>query len=139
MEKYKYGPLVYITVNDTDEDGNFYWGGNPPVGYDEMGIPIDQNGHQCLSIESPLHPGYEPKNPQFNDTLNDDIPSLEEVRTWFDELFLIVSDYQIKKYILRWYSLKRASYKSTNYRNLLAEHLSVNEMIDRIWPDEQIS
>ena len=139
MEKYKYGPLVYITVNDTDEDGNFYFFVNPPVGYDEMGIPIDQNGHQCLSIESPLHPGYEPKNPQFNDTLNDDIPSLEEVRTWFDELFLIVSDYQIKKYILRWYSLKRASYKSTNYRNLLAEHLSVNEMIDRIWPDEQIS
>lgn len=139
MEKYKYGPLVYITVDDTDEDGNFYWGGKPPIGYDELGIPIDSDGMQCLPSSSPLHPNYEPKNAAFNKVINDNLPSIEEVKTWFDDLFLVVSDYQAKKYILRWYSLKRPKYKTTAYRNLLAEGLSIKEMIERIWPDEVTS
>ena len=139
MEKFKYGPLIYITVNDVDEDGNFYWAGKPPVGYDELGIPIDSDGMQCLPVESPLHPNYEPKNAIFNKTLNDELPSLNEVKVWFDDLFLITSDYQIKKYILRWYSLKRNSLKSQSYKNLLSKGLTIKEMIQRIWQDEVIS
>ena len=73
MEKIKYGPLVYITVEDTDEEGNFYWGGKPPIGYDELGIPIDSDGMQCLSVSSPLHPNYKPKNSVYNKNINDDL------------------------------------------------------------------
>ena len=139
MNKFKYGPLVYITVEDTDEEGNFYWGGKPPIGYDELGIPIDSDGMQCLSVSSPLHPNYKPKNSIYNKNINDNLPSIEEVKIWFDDLFLIVSDYQVKKYILRWYSLKRDSEKSQSYKNLLSEGLTIKEMIERIWQDEVIS
>lgn len=137
--KYKYGPLVYITVNDTDEDGNFYWGGSPPVGYDDLGIPTDSNGDQCLPVACPLHPHHIPIKVVFNSILNDTIADYKEFKSWFDEHFLIVTDHQLKKYVLRWYSFKQDKLKSENYRKLLAEKLSIDEMIDRIWPDEPTS
>lgn len=139
MEKYKYGPLVYITVNDTEEDGNFYWAGETPVGYDNLGIPIDSKGDQCLPINCPLHPHYSPEVPVFNHILNDSIPDYKSIKGWFDDHFLIVTEHQLKKYVLRWYSLRQDKFKSENYRKLLREKLSIDEMIYRIWPDEQKS
>ena len=62
MEQFKYGPLVYNTVESDDDSGNYYWPGNgiPPVGYDEYNIPIDSKGFQCLDAQQcPLHPHYE--------------------------------------------------------------------------------
>ena len=61
MEQFKYGPLVYNTVESDDDSGNYYWPGNgmPPVGYDEYNIPIDSKGFQCLDAQQcPLHPHY---------------------------------------------------------------------------------
>jgi hypothetical protein len=139
MEKYKYGPLVYITINNTEEDGNFYWAGETPVGYDNLGIPIDSKGDQCLPINCPLHPHHVPTKYIKNEVLNEDIPDYTSFKPWFDDHFLVVTDYQLKKYVLRWYSLRQNKFKSENYRKLLTEKLSIDEMIDRIWPDEPTS
>ena len=71
MDKFKYGPLVYNTIEDEDDSGNYWWPGLAPVEYDLMGIPIDSKGLQCLSLQSPLHPAYTIKDSDFNQTLND--------------------------------------------------------------------
>ena len=41
MEKFKYGPLIWKPFLKIDESvGNYYWNGNPPVGYDAMRVKI---------------------------------------------------------------------------------------------------
>ena len=67
MEKYRYGPLIFVTKGMDEEEGNYFWAGDPPVGYDETGVPVDKNGFQCVDIQCPLHPGYEPVETEFND------------------------------------------------------------------------
>ena len=64
MEKFKYGPLIWNCINEDDESGNFYWNGDPPVKYDDMNIPVDENGLQCLPVESPVHPSWTANNVQ---------------------------------------------------------------------------
>ena len=72
MEQYKYGPLVYNTANSDDDSGNYYWSGEPPVGYDNEKIPVDSRGFQCLdAVQCPLHPGYTvtEENTEHNEAL----------------------------------------------------------------------
>jgi len=60
MEQFKYGPIVYNTSDTDDDSGNYYWAGEPPVGYDSTGLPIDSRGFQCLdAVQCPLHPSYQ--------------------------------------------------------------------------------
>ncbi len=47
-EKFRYGPLVWNHIDDEDDSGNYWWPGLSPVKYDEMGIPSDIKGLQCL-------------------------------------------------------------------------------------------
>ena len=56
MEKFKYGPLIWNSANEDDESGNYFWNGKPPVDYDREGIPLHDEGMQCLPIDSPDHP-----------------------------------------------------------------------------------
>ena len=59
MEKFKYGPLIYNCVNEEDDSGNYYWPGEPPVGYDKWGVPVDRFERQVLPINCPFHPFYD--------------------------------------------------------------------------------
>jgi hypothetical protein len=136
LEKYRYGPLVYVPYGTTDdEEGNYYWNGSPPVGYDSRGIPIDKNGHQCLDISCPLHPAFEPDEFEHSDILDSDIPTMKSFKEWFDDNFLIISDYQLKKYIFKWWVRKHKT--SSHYYALLKEYKSIDEVISAIWQHEE--
>ena len=138
MEKFKYGPLVFNTTHpDDDDSGNYYWGGLVPVGYDKQGIPVDEHGYQCLDISSPLHPGYTPPQTEYNEILEAVLPAASEVKIWFNDNFLEVSDWQVCYYILRWYNFQQD--KSTTYYKIVTECESIEEVIERAWPDVQKS
>lgn len=132
MEKIKYGPLVYYYGED-DSQGNFFWGGLPPVGYDSDGVPIDENGMQCLSLESPLHPSYTPIEVTYNEFLQYELPSFDSVRKWFDENFLVINDEQLKKLILKWYLRKQDPH--TIYQLQLRAN-SIADLKEKIWPPD---
>ena len=136
MVKYKYGPLIYITEGMEDDEGNYYWGGSPPVGYDDSGIPVDKNGLQCLDIQCPLHPGWEPYEVEFNHVLSHRLPTLKHFRQWFDDNFLEITDYQIKKYILKWW-FRRAPLDTPYYNEILKKYSSVEELLEAVWPQEE--
>lgn len=138
MEKYKYGPLVFNTVDtDDDDSGNFYWGGLVPVGYDELGIPIDHRGFQCLDLSCPLHPSFVPQQTEKNHVLETYLPVPELVKDWFTDNFLEISDWQVCYYILRWYNYQQD--KSDAYLKIVTECNSIEEVIERAWPDVQKS
>ena len=138
MEKYKYGPLVYNTTHpDDDDSGNFYWSGLVPVGYDEKGIPIDERGYQCLDISSPLHPSHTPQQTDYNEVLEAVLPKASIVKEWFTDNFLEVSDWQVCYYCLRWYNFQDV--KSMTYLKIVSECKSIEEVIERAWPDVQKS
>lgn len=139
MEKYKYGPLLYVTRDMDEDEGNYFWAGPSPVGYDEMGIPVDENGMQCLDISCPLHPGWEPTETTYNEVLKCAIPSLDYTREWFEDNFLIISDDQLKRYIIKWWSerVKRSNYST--YAGVLHKYSSVEELQEAAWPDATTS
>lgn len=138
MEKYKYGPLVYNTTHpDDDDSGNFYWPGLPPVGYDDLEIPIDEKGFQCLDDSSPLHPHFKPTETESYIIIGADLPRRENVKAWFDDNFLLVSDWVVCRYILRWYNFQPN--KTDLYKVLVSESESIEEVIEKLWPDVQKS
>lgn len=139
MEKYKFGPLVYVTSGMDDSEGNYFWAGLPPVGYDESGIPVDQNGLQCLDISCPLHPSWEPTETTRNEVLKSDIPSIKHFRQWFEDNFLIISDDQIKRYIMKWWSAYAMKNNYQAYTDVLQNYSSVEEILEAVWPDEMTS
>ena len=135
MEKFKYGPLVYNTVEDEDDSGNYWWPGLPPVGYDETGVPIDSKGLQCLPLHSPVHPNYKIESPVFVDILNDYLPSISEWKKWLEDNFIEANDDQIKRLILKWYSKQNS--KSRNFYMLQQVVNSLDEMVEKVWQQEE--
>jgi len=136
MEKYKFGPLVYVTGAMDESEGNYFWAGLPPVGYDESGVPIDKNGLQCLDISCPLHPSWEPTETVFSEVLQFNIPSIEYFKSWFEDNFLIISDDQVKRYIIRWWRTKAFRDNFRSYNQVLQNYSSVEEIQEAAWPDE---
>tara|TARA_Y100000114_G_scaffold87843_1_gene81204 strand:- start:41 stop:460 length:420 start_codon:yes stop_codon:yes gene_type:complete len=138
MEKFKYGPLIWNSANEDDESGNYFWNGKPPVDYDREGIPIDDEGMQCLPIDSPVHPSWTCNNLflVYNDFLEFEIPSIDSTREWFDDNFLIVSDKQCKKYIIRWIRMNRKALPG--FAKMTAGASSLVEMMDRVWPQDDL-
>ena len=134
-EKFRYGPLVWNHIDDDDDSGNYWWPGLSPVKYDEMGIPSDIKGLQCLPITCPVHPGYDIKHSVFNVALQDHLPSIDEWQDWFDNQFIEIDEARIHREILRWYS--KQSNKSQNFYKLQESANSLNEMVDLVWPPEE--
>ena len=134
-EKYKYGPLVWNHIDDDDDSGNYWWTGLAPVKYDEVGIPSDEKGLQCLPISCPVHPGYNVKHSVFSSPLQDHLPSIDEWQTWFEEQFIIIDKTRIKREILRWYSKQRN--KSQRFYRLQERVNSLEEMVEEVWPPEE--
>ena len=136
-EKFRYGPLVFNSFGEEDDSGNYWWPGNPPVAYEQptgvYRIPVDSNGNQCLPGECILHPNCRVEEWESFELFK--IPSLVECRTWFEENFLIVSDYDLCRYILRWCG---HNHKANNEFKSWHKNKTINEMIGEIWPDVQI-
>lgn len=140
MKKYKYGPLVYITVGMDEEEGNYFWNGSPPVDYDVDGIPVDKDGRQCLDISCPLHPSHEAEITEYSEALTSDIPTLDSFREWFDNNFLLVTDDQLKRWIIRWWARYTRRTNSELYFSITKQYSSVEEIQEAVWPqDEQTS
>ena len=131
-EKFKYGPLVYNSISDESDEGNYWWPGNPPVAYEaESGpfrIPVDANGNQCLPGESILHPNCRVEKWESFELCK--IPSLSWCREWFEDNFLIVSDYDICRYILRWCNW---NYQSNLEWVAFKKNKTIDELINEIW------
>ena len=137
MEKFKYGVLIWNNINEDDESGNYFWNGNPPVDYDDMGIPIDEDGLQCLPIESPVHPSWAGDGAifEYNDFLKFKIPTVNSTKAWFDENFLIITERQCKKYIIKWIKLHRRG--EPGFSSMIKDASSLTDMMDRIWPQDE--
>ena len=136
MERFTYGPLVYNSVDDisSDEEGNFYWNGFPPVGYDNDDVPIDKDGMQCLPWTSPLHPQFKPATLCYNEGILKDIPTIESFRSWFEDNFLTVTDRDLAFFIVRWISKQTDSpEQEALFRKF--SRLSVENTIDTMWPE----
>ena len=134
-QKFKYGPLIWNHVEEEDDSGNFWWPGLTPVKYDDMGIPTDEKGLQCLPMSCPVHPSYQPKHSVFNKALQDHLPSVDEWRDWFEEHFIIIDEARIKREMLKWYSKQRI--KSQRFYELQEHVNSLNEMVNLVWPPEE--
>lgn len=136
-EKFTYGPLVYNCFGDDDDSGNYWWPGNPPVGYEEetgpYRIPVDAEGNQCLPGESILHPNCRVEEFEYNETLEDDLPSLAWCRTWFEDNFLEIDNWTVCKYILRWQNHNFEN--SESWQIFKSRFTSVPELMEALWPD----
>ena len=129
--KYRYGPIVWNCSSDEDESGNYFWPGLPPCAYDDSGIPIDIHGKQCLPTQSIVHPNYEPTDTFYSDVVCDDLPTIEAARQWLDDNFLIVTDRQVAKFIIRWYELRVRNI--TNWNNIVRTYKTRDRLVDAIW------
>ena len=136
-EKFTYGPLIYNSFGEEDDSGNYWWPGNPPVAYEQpkgiYRIPIDSNGNQCLPGESILHPNCRVEEWESFEIVK--IPSLSWCKDWFEDNFLIVSDYDVCRYILRWCAW---NYQHKEVWKDHKKNKTIDEMIGEIWPDVQI-
>jgi len=134
-EKFRYGPLVYNCFGDEDDSGNYWWAGNPPVAYEEptgvYRIPIDADGNQCLPGECILHPNCRVEEWDDHNILGS-IPSLDWCKTWFEDNFLIIDDYTVCKYIVRWMCW---NYKNKDEYKQFFKGKRLEEVIREIWPD----
>ena len=134
-EKFRYGPLIYNCFGEDDDSGNYWWNGSPVVGYEQpegiWKIPIDEMGNQCLPGECILHPNCRVE--VWDDhALLGKIPNLEWCRSWFDDNFLIIDDYTVCRYIIRWLNW---NYKHRDKWKSWRNGKSVKQMINRLWPD----
>ena len=174
-EKFRYGPLVYNCFGDEDDSGNYWWNGPPVVGYEQAEgiwkIPIDENGNQCLPGDCILHPNCRvqewdektltypitfrknKKVIQKTQTFSASIPNLDWCKQWFEDNYLIIDDYTVCKYIVRWMWLNNEykTFLEDNRKQIVIEamqekdinkvslDISNNTLIERLiselWPD----
>ena len=135
--KYKYGPLIWNCSTDVDESGNYYWAGTAPCAYDAMGIPINDNGMQRLPIQSIIHPAYQPTETTFHPLISDSLPTISSARTWLDDNFLICTDHQVGRLIIRWYdsSLRsRTPQQQEAWDNIINTYRTRERLVDELWP-----
>ena len=136
MEQYKYGPLVYNTSESDEETGNFYWNGLAPVGYDDLGIPIDSSGFQCLDLVCPIHPGFTAIEceKESNEFLGVSIPTISSFREWFSDQFLEVTDRDLALFVLRWIDFQNESEPCSQVLYRKCATMDIEDIIDAVWP-----
>lgn len=129
--KYSYGPLVWNCSSDEDESGNFFWPGSPPCGYDAMGIPIDARGMQCLPTQSIIHPSYEPTEQFYSEVVKNNLPTIASARLWLDDNFLVVTDRQVAKFIIRWHAMRVKNHP--DWANIVRTYKTRDRLVDAVW------
>jgi len=106
--------------------------GSIPVGYNDKGIPIDDEGIECLPVQCIIHPGYRPTMWVHSKFLEADIPNPVEARGWFNDNFYHFTDEQIKNYVIRWIMLQ----KFTDLKNKLMDKILVDkEWREKFWDE----
>lgn len=132
--KYRYGPLVWNCSSDEDESGNYFWPGLPPCAYDAAGIPIDVHGMQCLPMQSIIHPNYVPTDTLYSEVVKADLPTIESARLWLDENFLIVTDRQVARFIIRWYELQlKSTAEQKHWMHIVNKYKTRDRLVEEIW------
>jgi len=100
-----YGPLIYAK-DFFEDDGiaNYFWPGIAPVGYNQQGIPVDEEGLECLELACPLHPDWKPLETQmiYNEYLGFSIPDYNCYIEWFKANNLNCTPEQAKKLLFKW-------------------------------------
>ena len=129
--KYSYGPLVWNCSSDEDESGNYFWAGSPPCGYDASGIPIDARGMQCLPTQSIIHPSYEPTETFYSEVVKNNLPTIASARLWLDDNFLVVTDRQVAKFIIRWHAMRVKNHPA--WLNIVRTYKTRDRLVDAIW------
>ena len=87
----------------TMNQANYYWPGKQPVGYDDMGIPVDSEGRQCLPLSCPFHPYFVYKSTKKSQAITYlFLPeNLSCYYDWCNENFINASASTFKRDILR--------------------------------------
>jgi len=103
MEKFKYGPITYNCVDEEDDSGNYYWAGEPPVAYDQWGVPVDRHGKQTLPLDCPFHPFYTYGSVRKSKVVSHiNIPTSTKCYfDWCDENFVVPNELAFKKDICK--------------------------------------
>ena len=136
MEQFKYGPLVYNTTESDDDSGNYYWPGDPPVGYDDEKIPVDSKGFQCLdAVQCPLHPSYSATDDtEHNEALGCSIPTLTSFNSWFEDAFVKADPRDLAFFVLRWINFQPDESPATSALYAKYAQLDIDDIIDVLWP-----
>ena len=127
---FSYGPLTWASIENRIK-GNFLYKGDYPVEYDNNGIPIDDEGNQCLPITCPLHPDYKPTNPVLSPMINDTLPSNLEWKRWFEENYIQIDNARIMREILRWYMKQER--QSLEFKKIKASCTTLTELTEKIF------
>ena len=128
-QMFRYGPLTWASIED--DSGNYYYSGSPPVGYDKQGIPIDEQGLQCLDLRCPVHPNYQPVNAFYYPSINDFLPSVEEWEEWFKAEYISIDTERIQREIIRWYLKQKPI--SKEFEHLARNSSSIAEIAQFIF------
>ena len=137
-----YGPLIYAK-DFFEDDGiaNYFWPGSPPVGYNNLGIPIDEEGMECLDLRCPLHPSWMPlkSEMEYNEYLGFSIPSYYPYIDWLKQNNLSCTPEQAKKLLFKWILNKsnndrlRRKIKYSILQILRDELISFSELLKRVY------
>ena len=137
-----YGPLIYAK-DFFEDDGiaNYFWPGSPPVGYNNLGIPIDEEGMECLDLRCPLHPSWMPlkSEMEYNEYLGFSIPSYYPYIDWLKQNNLSCTPEQAKKLLFKWILNKsnndrlRRKIMYSILQILRDELISLSELLKRVY------
>lgn len=137
-----YGPLIYAK-DFFEDDGiaNYFWPGSPPVGYNQQGIPIDEEGMECLDLRCPLHPSWTPlkSEMEYNEYLGFSIPSYYPYIDWLKQNNLGCTPEQAKKLLFKWILNKsdnnrlRRKIKYSILQIIRDELVSMSELLKRVY------
>ena len=137
-----YGPLIYAK-DFFEDDGiaNYFWPGSPPVGYNNLGIPIDEEGMECLDLRCPLHPSWMPlkSEMEYIEYLGFSIPSYYPYIDWLKQNNLSCTPEQAKKLLFKWILNKsnndrlRRKIKYSILQILRDELISLSELLKRVY------
>lgn len=140
-----YGPLIYAK-DFFEDDGiaNYFWPGSPAVGYNQQGIPIDEEGKECLDLRCPLHPDWKPTETEivYNEYLNFSIPNYYCYIEWFKENNLTCTSTQAKKLLFKWilhksnYNKLRSKIKYGILQIIRDDLISMSELIKKVYEYE---
>ena len=140
-----YGPLIYAK-DFFEDDGiaNYFWPGHPPVGYNKQGIPVDEEGMECLDLRCPLHPDWKPSEAEmiFNDYLGFSIPDYNYYIEWLKENNLGCSPDQAKKLLFKWilhksdYNRLRSKIKFAVLQIVRDDLISMSELLKKVYEYE---
>lgn len=143
--KFKWGPLFYITDIFSDNNvGNYYHPGLPPVSYSTRGVPIDENGIECLDLSCPLHPDWAPNKFQveYNDYLQVSAPKWEVYSEWLNNKLIVCTEGQAKKWMIWWtllptpYSYRRL-FRQTIVNKMTLNNLTPKELLKEMYNESQ--